>query len=421
MSRPLLVAFDMADATALAVALAIGLLVGVERERRKGEGRGRDIAGIRTFALVGLLGGLAMLVGGAVVVGAGLVVLGALTAVGYLAGDHDDPGITTEVALIVTFLLGALALDEPVLAAGIGVLTTALLAARSALHRLVSQLMTEDELHDLLLFVAAAGVVLPLLPDRDMGPYEALNPFAIWRLVVLVMGIGGTGYVALRVLGPRFGLPLAGLAGGFVSSSATIASMGALARRAPALGRAAVAGAVLSTVATVLQLVVVLAAASRPTLRELGLSLALAGGVALAFGALTALRIPATDEPTERPATRAFQLQAAILFAAIVTGVTLLSAALNDALGSRGVILSAAVAGFADTHAAAASVAALVARGQLDATDAVLPILMGFTTNTVTKASLAFANGRWPFARLVWLGLLAVLVAAWAGGAVVLP
>jgi uncharacterized membrane protein (DUF4010 family) len=420
MATPLLAVIDTGHAAGLGVALAIGLLVGVERERRKGEGSGRGIAGIRTFALVGVLGALAMLTGGAVVVGAGLVVLGALTAIGYLTGDHDDPGITTEVAVIVTFLLGALALEEPVLAAGIGVATTALLAARAALHRLVSQLLTEDELHDLLLFVAAAGVVLPLLPNRDMGPYEALNPFAIWRLVVLVMGIGGTGYVALRILGPRFGLPLAGLAGGFISSSATIASMGALARKAPVLGRAAVAAAVLSTVATVLQMVVVLAAASRPTLNEMAASLALAGAVALAFGALTAIRVPAADEEAERPATRAFQLQSALLFAAIVTAVTLLAAALNDTMGNRGVLLSAAVAGFADTHAAGASVAALVARGQLDASDAVLPILAGLTTNTLTKATLAYTNGRWAFARLVWVGLVAVIAAAWAGAVQVL-
>src|SRR6185436_20954258 len=109
----------------------------------------------------------------------------------------------------------------------------------------------------------------PLAPDRALGPLGVLNPRTLWRLVVIVMAVGGAGYVAVRLLGARRGLPLSGFASGFISSAATIGALGARARREPGLCRAAVAGAVLSTVATVIQMAIVLAATSTAVVRAL--------------------------------------------------------------------------------------------------------------------------------------------------------
>ena len=148
-----------------------------------------------------------------------------------MAREEDDPGLTTEIALIVTTLLGGLSIQKPALAAGLAVTVAGLLAARSRLHHFVRSVITEDELKDALILAGATLVVLPLAPDRPMGPYGALNPHSIWILVILVMAISAAGYVAVRMLGARVGLPIAGLASGFISSTATIGAMAARAAK----------------------------------------------------------------------------------------------------------------------------------------------------------------------------------------------
>lgn len=406
------------DGWRLAVALGIGLLLGLERERRKGSGPGRGYAGIRTFALVSLLGGVAMVIGDSAVVAVALAFVAAATVVAYALGDRTDPGLTTEVALLVAFLLGALAQQEPQLAAGLAVAVAILLAARESLRRLVSEALTEQEVHDGLLLGAAALVILPLVPDRTMGPFDAFNPFTLWRLVVVVMAIGAAGYVALRLLGPRLGLPLAGLASGFVSSAATIGAMGARAKREPSILRPAVAAAVFSTVATVAQMVVVVAATNASTLRELWPAMLAAGVMAMAYGLVFGLRALRDDADHQAPPGRAFEPRSALLFAATVGAILFVSAALNEWLGEAGLTLSAAAAGFADTHSAAISVASLVSAGKVTPEDAVVPILTAFTTNSLTKAVLAWTAGGRRFAFDIWQGLILVLAGAWGGLAV---
>ena len=135
---------------------------------------------------------------------AGVIVL---TTVAYWRGHEDDPGLTTEIALILTALLGGLSMQQPALAGGLAVTVAVLLAARSPLHRFVRSVLTEDELKDALIFAGATLVVLPLVPDRPMGPYGALNPHSIWILVILIMAISAAGYIAVRMVGARFGLP----------------------------------------------------------------------------------------------------------------------------------------------------------------------------------------------------------------------
>ena len=148
--------------------------------------------------------------------------------------------------------------------------TAVVLASKNAVHRFVKGTLTDAEVNDGLVFAIATVVIWPQLPDRPMGPYGALNPHALWLFVILVLAIGACGYVLTRVIGPRFGLPLAGFASGFVSSTATIGSMGGLAQRHPEDLWRAVAGATLSTVATFAQLALLLAVASPPDARGHG-------------------------------------------------------------------------------------------------------------------------------------------------------
>ena len=399
----------------LGAALGIGLLIGVERERRKGFGASRSPAGIRTFAVGSLAGAVSVIVGGVMMLAVTTAGVLALVAIAYWRGNTKDPGLTTELALAVTVMLGGLSMQNPVLAGGLAVALAILLAAKSQLHRFVSRVLTEAEMRDGLILAGATLIVLPLVPNRPMGPYGALNPHAIWLIVILIMAIGAAGYIAVRVLGSRFGLPAAGLASGFISSAATIAAMGARAAKAENILAAAVAGAVLSTVATVVQMALVLAGTSMATLAALAVPLACAGGAAGVYGAIFTVLALRGDTEADPQTGRAFSLRTALIFAMTLSVILLASAALQDRFGENGIIFAAAMAGFADTHSAAISVAALVASGKLAASDALLPILAAFSTNTITKLVLAAASGAVPFAVRVIPGLFLVALAAWAG------
>jgi uncharacterized membrane protein (DUF4010 family) len=399
----------------LAVALGIGLLIGAERERRKGVGPTRSPAGIRTFTAASLAGAISLIVGGEVLLAIAIAGVILLTAIAYWRGHEDDPGLTTEIALIVTALLGGLSMQRPELAAGLAVTVAVLLAARTRLHRFVSSVLTEDELRDALIFAGATLVVLPLVPDRPMGPYGALNPHAIWILVILVMAISAAGYVAVRMLGARFGLPIAGLASGFISSTATIGAMGARAARTTDVLAAAVAAAVLSTIATIVQMALVLAATSMTTLRALWIPLICAGLTAVVYGTVFTVRAIQQKTESEAQSGRAFSLVTALIFALTLSGILVASAALREWFGETGIILAAALAGFVDTHSAAISVASLVASDKMTAADAVVPILAGLSTNTISKMILAVTSGGHVFAVRVMPGLIVVALAAWAG------
>lgn len=403
------------DLIGFATALGIGLLIGAERERRKGDGAARAAAGIRTHTIVALLGAVAMRVGDVLLTAVLLAGVIGFAALSYRRSAASDPGLTSETALVITALLGALAMQNAPLAAGLGVVVAAVLAARVPIHHFVRNVLSERELHDLLVLAAAVLVVMPLVPDRYLGPYGAVNPRSIWMVVVLIMAIGATGYIALKVIGARFGLPLAGFISGFVSSTATIAAMGGLARRESAALRPAVAGAVLSTVATIVQMAAILAVTSPPTLQAMGAALAGAGVVALAYGLVFTWRAARSDTPEPAPSGRMVNVTAALIFATTVAAVQMLAAALESWLGASGVAVAAATAGFADTHSAGASVASLVKAGRLDAAAAVLPILLALSTNTVSKAVFALLGGGARYGVPIIAGLALVLAAAWAG------
>ena len=188
-----------------------------------------------------------------------------------------------------TVLLGGLAIDRPGLAAAIAVVVASLLNAKTALHRFVRGVLSEDEIRDALIFAAASLIVLPFLPNEQMGPLAALNPGAIWIIVILVMAIGALGHIAVRLAGSRYGLPVAGLASGFVSSTATVADMGARTAYAPDLSRPASAGAVLSTIGTIVQLAGVVAATNFKVLGAAAVPLAMAGAAAIVYGLVFSL------------------------------------------------------------------------------------------------------------------------------------
>jgi uncharacterized membrane protein (DUF4010 family) len=399
----------------------VGLLIGLERERANLERTVPSAAGMRTFAITAIAGAVAAAAGGVALLGIALAGVGLLVALSYWRTlEAQGPGLTTEIALLLTLLIGGLAMTAPAAAGAAGVVTALLLAARQRLHHFAGSALSDEEVRSALILAAAVIVVLPLLPNRPMGPFNALNPWSVWRLVVLVLLIGAAGHLATRLLGPRYGLPIAGLASGFVSSSATIGAMGARAAKRPAMLAAAVAGAVLSTVATVIQMAAVIGATSAPALEAMTPSLIGAGVIAAGYGAVFTVRALKQPADPGESAGNPFSLTGAIIFALTLSAVLLASAALREWFGETGAIVAAALSGFVDTHASAISIAALVASGRMTPEACVVPILAGFTTNSVTKLILASTSGGRAFAVRVMPGIVLVAAAAWAGAAVTL-
>jgi len=429
----------MAAWQAAAIALAIGLLIGSERERSTpAEGMP---AGLRTFALAGLAGAGAALVHPLVLAGlvaAAAVIMGAA----HLRPDAPRTGATTEVALVLTVVLGGLTVSYPALAAGAGVATAVLLLAKDRMHAFVRDKITELEVGDALKFFVAAFIVLPLMPHASLGPYGVVDPRRIWTFVVAVTALGWLGYVAVRLLGPKRGLPVAGLAGGFISGAATTGAM-ARTSRDPKLFRPAMAAALLASVATLVQLVLVTAVADTRVAGLLIPAAALgsavlvgeAGWLILRDGRAAAPVSPATvpepvpvavaasgatvvaidfgapstvestveedeeeDEPVRREpraivGRRPFALIPALILAGILTVFVVIAAAAEHLLGAAGAVLAIAAAGLADAHAGALTAAGLAAGGTLTPETAVLAAMAAVGVNTVVKLVLAHVAG----------------------------
>lgn len=383
------------------VALAIGLLLGLERER--GHSR-RLAAGSRSFALLSLAGAIAATFGPwAVVIGLGAVAT--LMAVAYFRTSDEDPGTTTEIAAIVAYLLGAVAFSQPAAAGALAVIVALLLVSKSRIHRFAREIVSEVELEDAIKFFVVAFVVLPLLPNHPFGPYGVLNPAKVWLLVVLLTGIGWIGYIGVRALGPERGLLVTGLAGGFVSASATTASMG---RISGTVGlRAPLAGALLASVATFVQLLIVIGVVDLEVLRRLWPAAA-GGATSLAAVALIVYRRAAATGPenSETGTTaRPFALKPALILTAVITLALLLGRWGADVLGPRGAVLAAFGAGLADAHAGSVAAAALAAQGDITVDNALVAIGAALGSNLIVKSVLAFTAG----GRRFGLGFLAAM------------
>lgn len=399
----------------LLIALAIGLLIGMERERRKGDGPNRSPAGLRTFAIVGLLGGLTGAIGNEalVLLAGGFVAVSALA--GYAMGNRQDPGLTGEVALLATFVLGVLAQSKPALAMEAGIIVAALLAFRLQLHHFVRERISESELLDILIFAISAVVILPLLPNRPIDPLGLLNPVTLWRLAVVAMALSSVGYAAQRLVGVRYGFLFAGLAAGLVSSTAAIVAMGGRSRAEPTLAAAGAAGAAASLVGSLGYLSVVIGTVSPNLLRVLALPLALAAVVILAYAAFLTRRASKESRTVTTTAGRAFNGLAVVLFVMLIGGFSLVSELLIRWLGTPGALIGASVMGIADAHAAAVSMATLNAGQRLSSSSAAVGVLLSLSANMAVKIPAALLSGSRGYAIRATGGVALLLAGLWLG------
>lgn len=400
------------------VALGIGLLVGAERERRKGDGPHRRSAGIRTFTVCALTGFVAQSLGGAFLLISSLLILGVLTALSYRRSQTHDPGLTSEVTIVLTCLLGGLSVQSPDLAAVIGIVLTALLAARERMHQFIRHIITAQELDDVIVFLAAALILLPLAPDRYIGPYQAINPHDLARFVVAVMSVNAAGYIAKRIMGPQAGMALTGFAGGFVSSTATILAMGQVARQTPQLVHAAAMGATLSTLSTLLQLGLLISVMLPDLLVPMLLPLGLGAVVACLCAGWMGRQLPANSTPALDLKGHAFQHTTTLILSVAVLSITVLTAALHQWLGTTGVVIASLLAGLVDAHSTVASTRSLVAQQAMTLAQAQWLVLLAVSSNSLSKAAVAISAGGRAFALAVVPGLALVIAAVWLGAAI---
>jgi uncharacterized membrane protein (DUF4010 family) len=406
------------------VAAAIGFLLGLEREHHAVvEREQRPAVGARTMTLVALAGALAAAVSDPLAA-VGLGAVGLLVTASYWRTSQEHRGTTSEMVVVVAYLLGVYCQRDLAVAAGAGVAVALLLEQKSRVAHFVRDVVTEVEVDDALRFFAMTLIVLPLLPDRDIDRWGVINPNELWRLVVVLAAIGWVGWVGTRVLGTKRGLVVTGVAGGFVSASATTAVLARTVRSATAEAQQpALAGALAASVSTCVQVVAIVAVVDRALAGTLLWPMLAAALVLVGEVWWISRRTTGTAagelEPVQR---RPLQLTASLVVAAILTATLLVATLLQQRFGSGAAVVTAAVAGLADAHGTALAMASLVPDGDLSRRTALVAIGAALGTNTIVKMVVAIAAGGPSFGRrfAAWLAVPALAggvgVALAAGG-----
>jgi uncharacterized membrane protein (DUF4010 family) len=397
----------------LAAALGVGFLIGLQREQSAvtQEGGSRSLlGGVRTYPLVALVGALSVLLAtrfGSWILAVAFAAILIPLALAYADDLRQgrDHGITSEVALLITFLLGSLSTAEGVagslkerllLCAAMAVAVTALLSYKDPLHRLAAR-VSRDDLYSTVKFGILALVVLPLLPDKGYGPYEAINPATIGLVVVLIAGIGFCGYVAVRLLGPGRGLGVTGLLGGLVSSTAVTLSFSGRAKREPGAAKACALGVILASTVMGLRILAVVGILNPRLLLPVAVpvgALTLAGGVAAAV-LYWSSRKDGLGAETMR-LSNPFEIASALKFGLLFTVVLVVSKAATTLWGAKGSYLAALLAGAADVDAVTISMTR-ISPGGLALPMAALAIFIASASNTLVKAGIALVVGGWSY------------------------
>ncbi|MEQ1715231.1 MAG: MgtC/SapB family protein [Hyphomicrobium sp.] len=386
----------------LALALAIGLLIGLERGwKMREEAEGERSAGFRTHALSGLLGGIwgavAALKGDSGTLALAIAFAtftSAMTLFQYREtaeeGRHDA---TTLVASMLAFALGAFAvLGDMAAAAACGVAVTALLALKQALHSWVRRL-TWEELRSVLVLASMTFVLLPLLPNRTIDPWGALNPFEIWLRTILIAAISFAGDVAIKVFGATSGIALTGIAGGLVSSTAVTVNMAELAKMHRGRTSVFAGGALLSSATMMARVFAVVAVLNTALLAKLGLPLALAGATLAGAGLfLLGQQQETADDGNAIVLGNPLDLASVLKFGALLTVIIVLSKVVTGVAGNMGAYVLAAVSGVADVDAITMSMARLGA-GPLGLDVAARAIAIVVAANTIAKTVIGWIGG----------------------------
>ncbi len=403
---------DIADLMShFAVALGIGLLIGIERgwQTRENESGSRT-AGIRTFTIIGLLGGtigvMAEAAGsplglaGAILLGAGFAAF-AVTFVQMCRDENrsdNSHSATTAIAGMLTFALSAYAMiGDMRVSVAAAVATVAILALRERMHSWL-KIIEERELLSALILLAMTFIALPIIPDQSVGPFGGINPREIWLIAIVLAGVSFVGYVAVKILGARHGTLVAAAAGGLVSSTAVTASNARRAAAGEGSPRLLAAGVAVATAVSFARVLAVSGVLNFELLRYLGPPLVAAIVVSLSFAAVAAFWRAGPDDASSQVQFRnPFGFWSVVGFALLLGAIVLIGRALGESLGAAGAIIGALALGLADVDAVTVSMSRLTPQ-PLALSDAALAILAAVASNNIAKTAIGAIAGRGAFA-----------------------
>lgn len=382
----------------LGIATGLGLLVGLQRERT-----GSTLAGFRTFPLVALFGALAGLLAelfGGWTVAAGLIALASLLIVSNLEQREARPGTTTEVAVFAIFLLGAYLMHgSMVVGVAVGGTITVLLHLKPQLHSAAKK-MEDQDFQAIMQFVLITLVILPVLPNRGYGPFEVLNPYKIWLMVVLIVGISLVGYIIYKFAGEKVGVFVSGILGGLISSTATTVSYARATKKSPESSPGA--AFVIMTASTVVlgRVLVIIGVAAPALLPTAAWPMGALLAVMLIITAILWWRIQKQDGAQLGPQKNPSELKGALIFAALYALVLLAVAAARHYFGSSGLYVVSVLSGLTDMDAITLSVSQMSAQKGIEVSTAWRLIMIAALSNMVFKtATIAGVGDRKLLAR----------------------
>lgn len=407
----------------LTVALLLGAIVGLERGwGARDQQSGERIAGIRTFALVGLLGGLSAVLSDAITPWAFPTLLASVVAMGIVGYSQRlehirDFSITGLVGLVLTFCFGAVAVAvDPVVATAAAVITAIILDNKEDIHNWLSRLKAH-ELDAALRLLLITVVLLPLLPDEEMGPGGVLNPREIWWMVVMIASISFVGYFAIRVAGTHRGILFTGLFAGLSSSTALTLHFARQSARAPELTPQFATGILIACGTMFPRILVYCAVINRELLSSLTLPVLTMAALLYGPAFLIWRHHSQQPEPSEPPPHKnPLEFKSAVMFGLLLTAILILGEYLTRWVGDTGIYMLAATSGIADVDAITLSLTRLSTQA-LAMDVAVIGIIIAAASNNLTKSGLAWAIGNRQMGMLVGapmlLSLLAGLAVAW--------
>ena len=377
----------------MAAALGCGLLIGLERERSKQRENQHSFAGVRSFVICALLGALSFTFG-AIFGLIGAIIIGGI-GIFSLKNQLKDPGVTTELAFVMTYFIGALCLWNITLAASLSVVLTIILMMKHSMHGIASKWITEAEFKDGLFLLALILIGLPLTPNTPLWG-SVLNPYIILKLLAVILVVQTLAHIAKRLLSSKNALILSSIASGFVSSTATIASLGMEVRSGRAEANSNAGAALMSCISTLLLLLIIVAGVSVSWLKVL-IFPSLLAIIILALCALWLLRNAKAVENIELIDSRMFSLKEAAIIAGTLTIIQAGIYGLNLLLGDAGLIAGTLLASLFEIHAAAAAV---VIQGDPTNSTLLYAMILGLGAHAISKSINATLTGGWKFARV---------------------
>jgi uncharacterized membrane protein (DUF4010 family) len=408
------VALDpLAMALRFGAALGLGVLLGLERERSKTEA---SFAGVRTFALVALTGGIAAFLDSPLdlpwlALGVFAAVSGLVMVSYAVTAQRGELGVTTEVSALLSFLLGFLCVSGHVAAAaGLAVASGGVLALKEWLHGLAARIQTAD-VEAVLKFAIVSLIILPLVPDRNFGPppLDVINPYKIWLMVVLISGLNFASYLLVKLVGTEHGIGLTGLLGGLVSSTAVTLGFSQRSRQEPDQVSPLALGILVAWTVMFFRVIVLVAAVHRGLALPIGIAMAAFGIPSLLICWILWRRQRSAQTATVSAGENPFELGEAIRFGLLFGVITFAAKASQVYLGDAGLYLAGAIAGLTDVDAIALSMSQLALADPANAEAASRTIVIAVASNTLFKAGMVAFLGA-PGLRRILLGASGVIL-----------